>query len=279
MTTTLRPTGPERREPGGQRARVYDVCVNSRPVGGVELATDSRYGPAVGRIAGLRIDEAERRRGRGTVAALAAEEVLRGWGCRQIEASVPAAASAALRLAAALGYTERSRSMAKTVPRTPAALPEGTTHQPMAEADYAAWQTAAKARYAMSMTDRGMPEDDARAKADADHAAVLPDGIASPGAVLRVLCHEGAAVGTLWISVAEDLPDGVGGYVFDVEVTAEHRGRGHGRSLMLVAEHECREAAADRIGLHVFTTNTPALRLYESLGYETARFHLAKPLV
>ncbi|MFE7121533.1 GNAT family N-acetyltransferase, partial [Streptomyces sp. NPDC057654] len=115
MTTTLRPTAAERRNEHGGRSRPYEICVNSRPVGGIELATDERFGVRVGRIVRLHVDEADRRRGRGTVAALAAEEVLRGWGCRRAELSIPVAARPALSLAAALGYTERGRAMTKAL--------------------------------------------------------------------------------------------------------------------------------------------------------------------
>ncbi|MER7400105.1 GNAT family N-acetyltransferase, partial [Streptomyces sp. NPDC000151] len=57
MTTTLRPTGPEERQEGGVRARTYDVCVNSRPVGRLRLATDPRAALPTGRLADLWIDE------------------------------------------------------------------------------------------------------------------------------------------------------------------------------------------------------------------------------
>ncbi|MFI1964804.1 GNAT family N-acetyltransferase [Streptomyces pathocidini] len=279
MTTTLRPTGPEQHGPDGQRTRTYEVCVNSRPAGTIRLAMDVRFGPTVGRIIDLRIDEGDRRRGRGTVAALAAEEVLRGWGCRAIEAAVPASATEALRLATVLGYTERNRNMAKKLSGPPPALPAGTEARPLDEREYAPWLAAAKEGYARSWIDRGVPADQARTKAEADHAALLPDGPRTPGAILRVLSHGGADVGVLWLSLAKPLPDDVDGYVFDVEVAADHRGRGHGRSLMLTAERECLTAGAGRLGLNVFAGNTPALRLYESLGYEPTRCHLFKPLI
>ncbi|MGP3980283.1 GNAT family N-acetyltransferase [Streptomyces sp. KR80] len=282
MTTTLRPTGPEQRGADGQRSRHYEVCVNSRPVGTVLIGTDAQFGPAVGRIRDVRIDEPDRRRGRGTVAALAAEEVLRGWGCRRIDVSIPAAAVAALQLAAALGYTERNRNMIKWVPEQPPSLPDGSEVRPMSEQEFTAWHDAGKKAYAQDWIDRGVPEDQAWATSEADHAALLPDGLRTPGAILRVLSHDGVDVGTVWISLAKSLPDGLGaldGFVLDVEVREEHRGRGHGRSLMLVAERECRAAGGDRLGLNVFAGNTPALRLYESLGYQTIRYHLSKPLI
>ncbi|MEU7136438.1 GNAT family N-acetyltransferase [Streptomyces sp. NPDC046261] len=272
MTTTLRPTAPEQRTDDGGRSRSYEVCVNARPVGRIDLATDARFGPGFGRIAHLAIDERDRHRGRGTVAALAAEEVLRGWGCAQINVSVPAGAATALALAGALGYVERNRNMTKPLATVPE-LPAGSVARPMSEAEFAPWQRAAKAEYARMWRDRGVSRDRAEAKAETDHAAKLPAGVASPGAVLRVLAHDGVDVGTLWLSLS-----GEGGFVFDVEVDARHRGRGHGRTLMLLAERECLAAGATTLGLNVFADNTPALGLYTSLGYEPTQIHLYKVL-
>ncbi|KAF4407938.1 MULTISPECIES: GNAT family N-acetyltransferase [Streptomyces] len=278
MTTTLRPMGPERHTPDGGRSRGYEVCVNSRPVGSVGLSTDSRLGPGAGRIQGLRIAEQDRRRGRGTVAALAAEEVLRGWGCTRIEITVPASAGAARAMADGLGYTERNRILSKRVPARPPSLPPGSAARAMNATEFEAWLEASKEDYARSWTERGVPEEAARAKSEDDHRRKLPDGVRTSGAVLRVLSHEGRDAGTLWLAVGEGLPEAVDAFVFDVEVDAELRGRGHGRSLMLLAERECRAAGADVLGLNVFTSNTPARRLYESLGYEPVLYGLYKPL-
>jgi ribosomal protein S18 acetylase RimI-like enzyme len=278
VTTTLRPTGPERHGADGQRSRDYDVCVNSRPVGRIELSTDSWLGPGVGRIVSLHIEEADRRRGRGVLAALTAEEVLRGWGCGQVQVTVPAGAQAVLGLAEALGYTERNINMVKQVPDRPPSLPEGSEDRPMSEDEFTAWQRAGKQKYAQSLTDRGVTEEQAQSKSEADHAALLSDGLLTPGAVLRVLTHRGTETGTVWVSFT-GVPDGLDAYVFDVEVAEEHRGHGHGRTLMLVAERECRAAGVDRLGLNVFAGNTPAIRLYASLGYRPIQRHLYKMLL
>ncbi|MEU5428053.1 GNAT family N-acetyltransferase [Streptomyces olivoreticuli] len=278
MTTTLRPTAPEQRTAAGGRSRSYEVCVNSRPVGRIDLATDDRFGPEVGRIVRLGIDERDRHRGRGTVAALAAEEVLRGWGCGRVELSVDAEAEVALGLAGALGYVERNRNMAKPLTTAPR-LPEGTEGRPMTEDEYTAWDEHARADYARSWIDRGVPADEAHAKAAADHRSALPDGLATTHALLKVLTHHGTAVGTLWVALRDRGPDEPGAYVYDVEVAEEHRGHGHGRSLMLLAEAESLAAGATQIGLNVFAGNTPALRLYESLGYRPTEYHLYKPLL
>ncbi|MBT2399125.1 GNAT family N-acetyltransferase [Streptomyces sp. ISL-100] len=279
MTTTLRPTAPLHQGADGAKSRTYEVCVNSRPVGAVELSTDPRFGAAVGRVAGLLIDEADRRRGRATVAALAAEEVLRGWGCGRVEISVPAEAAAAQRMAAALGYTERGRNMIKPLPARPPALPEGVVGRPMSESEFETWLAHTKVGYARSLTERGLSEEAARAKCDADHAAALADGVATPDTYLGALVRDDKVVGTLWLALRHPHPGQSGAYVFDVEIAEEYRGQGLGRALLLLAEREALAAGTERIGLNVFADNTPALRLYESLGYEPVSYHLYKQLL
>ncbi|WP_406728425.1 GNAT family N-acetyltransferase [Streptomyces sp. GD-15H] len=280
MTTTLRPAEPLQQNPDGTRSRRYQVCVNSRPVGRVRLGTDPVFGDAVARIMSLRIEEPDRRRGRGTVAALAAEEVARGWGCRRIEVSVPAdadadvGAGAAFRLATALGYVVRNYAMEKALGDAPPALPEGSRARPMTEAEYGPWSAKSEADYARSWSERGMPEAEARAKAARDHVTLLPDGRSTEGMLLSVLEHRGVPVGTLWLAVR-----GEHAFVFDVEVGAAHRGQGHGRSLMRLAEAQAVAAGKRAIGLNVFTGNTPAERLYTSLGYRTTRYAMYKHLL
>ncbi|MEV0092871.1 GNAT family N-acetyltransferase [Streptomyces sp. NPDC050738] len=276
MTTTLRPTGPLQTGNDGTRSRRYEVCVNSRSVGAVKLSTDGDFGPTWARISGLRISEPDRRRGRGTVAALAAEEVLRGWGCGQVRITVPAHAVAALRMADALGYTERNRAMLKQLPERPPELPQGTRSRGMTEEEFVVWKAADLVTYARTWIERGVAEPQARAKAEADHRRFLPDGLATPGASITVLVAGGAPVGHVWSAVS---PDGTGQFVYDIAVDEQHRGRGHGRTLMLIAEHEALAAGATRLGLNVFAGNDPAVRLYESLGYETTSRHFTKQLL
>ncbi|WP_435297867.1 GNAT family N-acetyltransferase [Streptomyces sp. YPW6] len=279
MTTTLRPSGPLQQGADGARARHYDVCDNGRPVGSVAISTDDAFGPTAGVLRSLSVEESRRRRGRGVIAALAAEEVLRGWGCTRVRVEVPADNDPARRLAAALGYTERSRNMAKDLGPDAVPLPAGLTARDMSEEEFADWRQGAVEAYAQGWIDRGVEPGQARLKSEADHAAHLPDGLATEGTRFQVLVRAGEVVGHVWVALRELEPGGgTGGYVFDVEVREEHRGRGHGRALMLLAEDITRAWRADRLGLHVFASNTPALRLYESLGYAPTRYNLAKAL-
>ncbi|MEU6480277.1 GNAT family N-acetyltransferase [Streptomyces sp. NPDC047017] len=274
MTTTLRPIEPLQRHADGTRSRRYQVCVNSRPVGAVHLTTSPSLGDTVARVAGLRIEEPDRRRGRGTVAALAAEEVARGWGCERIETVVPADAPGALRLAEALGYVHRNRGMDKQLGDMPPALPAGSRARPMTRAEFAAWRVTETERYARTWTEQGMSGEAAHAKARRDHEQLLPQGPDTENTLFSVVEHEGTRVGHLWLALRAD-----DAFVFDVEADAAHRGRGHGRTLMLLAEAQAIAAGRRVLGLNVFAGNTPAERLYASLGYETRRYALHKPLL
>ncbi|MFJ8886059.1 GNAT family N-acetyltransferase [Streptomyces sp. NPDC102402] len=278
MTTTIRPAGPVQQGADGARARSYDVCDNGRPVGAVSLSTDPAFGASAGILRSLVIQEADRRRGRATIAALAAEEVLRGWGCTRVSLVVPEDNPAALGLAAVLGYTERSRNMLKPLRGAAPALPSGLTGRPMTEREYAEWAATSAETYTREWMERGVPEEQARRKTERDHATSLPDGQATPGMYFHVLVHDGAVVGYVWVARREGADGDALGYVFDVEVGEQYRGHGYGRALMHLAEGITLDAGLGLLGLHVFASNTPALRLYESLGYEVTQYNLAKAL-
>lgn len=279
MTTTLRPTGPLQKTDDGMSSRTYEVCDNSRPVGAIELGMDSAFGTPAGVLSRLRIDEAQRRRGRGTIAALAAEEVLRGWGCGQVIASIPADAGGALPLLASLGYTERSRNMLKDLAREQPALPPGLVGRRMDETEYALWEEHSFDGFRQSWIDRGLPPDQASAKTESSRLENLPNGRATPGVSIDVLVHDGDVVGHVWVSTREIAPGVVGAFVYDVEVDESHRGKGYGRALMLHAERIAHGMETGVLGLHVFTGNTAAIGLYESLGYATTHRNVFKALL
>ncbi|NJQ05548.1 GNAT family N-acetyltransferase [Streptomyces lonarensis] len=279
MTTTLRPTGPEERDAAGGRSRRYTISVNGRPAGRVHLAADPGDAP-VGRIHELVVDPADRRRGRGTVAALAAEEVLRGWGCGAVELRLDADGSAALRLAEQLGWVERSRNMVKEVAPDAGGpeLPAGVALREMSAAEYPEWLAAEREDYVRAWTDRGLPPAAAARRADSAYTRLLAEGPVTPGTILRVLEIGGGRAGALWLRNGGELPDGAESYVYSVAVAPEQRGRGLGRALMVEAERVCAAAGLRLLGLHVFADNTPARRLYDALGYRTVTVNTVKPI-
>lgn len=185
MTTTLRPAGPEEAYPDGRRDRRWLVCANGRPVGSVHTSAHPHGSRLTGRIEDLEITEG-RRRGRGTIAVLAAEEVLRAWGCHRAEAAVPVDAGPAHALALALGYTETNRKLLKRLGQPPGLRP-GLTVRPIDRAAYPQWLEGTKAEYRSHLRMAGLTEAQALERCEADHTHLLAEGHASQGVVLRQL--------------------------------------------------------------------------------------------
>ncbi|WP_257001566.1 GNAT family N-acetyltransferase, partial [Streptomyces albidoflavus] len=172
----------------------------------------------------------------------------------------------------------RPRRHASRLPPTPPPLPAGVTARPMTEGEYAQWETVSREAYAQEWANRGLPEEQARARSEASYRDNLPQGLATPGVSFGVVEADGAPAGHVWVSSGQAGPGVPGAYVFDIEVRPEFRGRGLGRALMLLAERAAFDTGDSLIGLHVFADNTPARRLYDSLGYTPTRLHWSKPL-
>jgi ribosomal protein S18 acetylase RimI-like enzyme len=87
------------------------------------------------------------------------------------------------------------------------------------------------------------------------------------GATSTVLVGvEGATV----IATAMVGEDGHRGWVYNLAVREDARGRGLGRELMAAAEDWLRERGAVKVQLMVRESNTGVIGFYEALGYEDA---------
>ncbi|WP_030256182.1 MULTISPECIES: GNAT family N-acetyltransferase [Streptomyces] len=281
MTTTLRPEGPETPTAAGGRTRRWRILSNGHPVGALRTTATPNGGQLWGEISELEVAEA-RGRGRGTFGALAAEEVLRNWGCVRVDVRIPEPASIARSLAATLGYTERMRTMSKRLTDAPA-LPAGLAVRPIGAEALRAWLDEGAERFTRALVASGLTEEQARAKVDGGRRHRLPEGAGTPGVVLSSLYGADGGpgpYGSIWLALhLRDLPDGEPlAWVMVVEVSPAHRGRGHGRTLMLLAERECLAAGVRNLGLNVFADNAVAVRLYGSLGYRVTERLYGKAL-
>jgi ribosomal protein S18 acetylase RimI-like enzyme len=123
----------------------------------------------------------------------------------------------------------------------------------------------------------GQTHEAALQKSDDDMAAVLPEGIDTPGHAIFVVEADGAAVGRLWLA---ERPSGGRRvlFVYSLSIDAEARGHGHGRAAMRLAEDEARARGIGRLELNVFGGNGVARGLYRSLGYVETSVQMAKEL-
>jgi len=88
-----------------------------------------------------------------------------------------------------------------------------------------------------------------------------------------------AFLGYLWVGESSNMMTGLkSGFVYDIFVKEESRGKGIGKVLMEKAESYCREKGYSRILLMVAVTNETATRLYNSVGFKPEQTYMAKEL-
>lgn len=84
-------------------------------------------------------------------------------------------------------------------------------------------------------------------------------------------------VGSIWIG-PRAAGQGETFWVWNIEIDPAHRGRGLGRSALLLAERAAAAHGASQVGLNVLGPNHVARRLYESMGYHATVVNMIKPL-
>lgn len=150
--------------------------------------------------------------------------------------------------------------------------------RPLRDDEVSSWLDHHASWYAADLVENaGMPAAAAEEKARADMAAALPLGLSTPGNVVLAVDEGAATVGSVWFALREQ--HGLAyAYLYAIEILAEHRGRGLGRSAMEAFESEVRQRGLSRLELNVFGGNTRARSLYRSLGFQETAVHMAKAL-
>lgn len=86
-------------------------------------------------------------------------------------------------------------------------------------------------------------------------------------------------IACLWLGNAINQEDGERiAHIFLLYVAPIHRKQGIGSALVKQAEHWAKQRGDRRISLQVFSNNTPALHLYQKLGYQTYSLSMHKSL-
>lgn len=151
---------------------------------------------------------------------------------------------------------------------------------PFGEADFMSWLLQAIPAFALTNVQDGRwTLAESIEKSQQAHAELLPQGLQTPGQFF-VHLHDAATdapVGSMWWAEA---PKGgvLEAYVYNIEIDAALRGRGHARAAFAELERDVRTRGVAQLGLHVFGHNAGARRLYESLGFEPTSITLRKVL-
>jgi mycothiol synthase len=234
---------------------------------GEDLAGYAHLGfldPAQGRSGELVVHPAHRRRGLGQALARAvlAEEPtvpVRLWAHGDLPAAAGLAASTGFRRVRVLWQMRRSLADAVAEPR----LPPGVTLRTFAPGQDEDGWIALNARAFASH-----PEQGKWVRADLEHREAAPwfdpDGF-------FLAEREGRLAGFHWTKIHEpkagQAGDGQVGEVYVVGVDPAEQGSGLGRALTLAGLRYLQDRTMPAVILYVEGDNTPAIRLYTSLGF------------
>ena len=88
-----------------------------------------------------------------------------------------------------------------------------------------------------------------------------------------------AFLGYLWVGESNNMMTGKKqGFIYDIFVKKEFRGKGLGRTLLEKAQSYCREKGYSRILLMVSANNANAIGLYNKMGFKTEQMYMGKVL-
>jgi ribosomal protein S18 acetylase RimI-like enzyme len=146
--------------------------------------------------------------------------------------------------------------------------------RPLREGEFGDWDAAHRAEYLHGLVEHaGLSRVDAEAKVGRDVAAVLPQGLATPGTWIWVVEADGRRVGSVFLG----LRDG-DAWLYDITIDEAERGRGYGRAAMTALEGEVRALGFQSLALNVWGGNAVARGLYRSLGWAEESVHRRKRL-
>ncbi len=105
----------------------------------------------------------------------------------------------------------------------------------------------------------------------------LPQGMETKSQYLYTVFDGEKEVGMIWLSANPNDP-AKNGFISELYVSENYRGKGYGKQAMLLIEEKARELGLKSIGLHVFGVNHAARNLYEAVGYEITSLNMKKVL-
>ena len=149
---------------------------------------------------------------------------------------------------------------------------------PMLESEFDSYVEKTAPAYAAENVKAGYwPEEGALERSRKVFEDLLPQGVKTENNYLfRIqLTENGEKIGMIWMK--HEAPRRHG-FIFDFMLDEIERGKGYGKQAMLALEEIARKMGLATLGLHVFTHNIPALRLYEKLGYEATSQNMQKKL-
>jgi len=151
----------------------------------------------------------------------------------------------------------------------------------MTPEEFIPYEDADAHHYAENMVGAGFwSSEGAFQKAKNLHANLLPDGVHTKDHLFFVIedIQTRDSIGVIWLFIDRETQP-PSGFIYDLLLHAQFRGRGLGKQAMLALEYEARDLGLASLALNVFEDNTVAKSLYTSLGYEVQSLNMRKLLL
>lgn len=149
----------------------------------------------------------------------------------------------------------------------------------MSPTEFELWAPKSKQSYAKDKARaNNLTLKEANAAAENEFQRLLPDGMFTQDNYFFVMkSSDGKLIGHLWFCVRGAL-DNRKAFLCDILIEKAFRGLGFGKEAMRFLEIEVKQMGLKEIGLHVFGFNETAIRLYQSLDYQTTDLVMSKAL-
>jgi ribosomal protein S18 acetylase RimI-like enzyme len=144
--------------------------------------------------------------------------------------------------------------------------------------EYPAFQDAAIALFAAESARAGrVLESASLAWSEAETMKILPEGIETPNHLFYTIREdETETVGYIWCGRDRDKKTRM--FLYTILIFENFRSRGYGSRALQLLEGELKAKGYDSIGLHVYSFNEQAVRLYRKLGYRETNLVMSKEI-
>lgn len=85
-------------------------------------------------------------------------------------------------------------------------------------------------------------------------------------------------IGIIWFKINENGSSNQQMFLYDILINEKYRGKGFGTQTMEKLEEKAKELKCNKILLHVFGHNNPAISLYKKMGYKITNLMMSKEI-
>jgi ribosomal protein S18 acetylase RimI-like enzyme len=150
----------------------------------------------------------------------------------------------------------------------------------MTAEEFVPYEDADAHHYAENMVKAGFWSPEGAFKKARDiHANLLPEGVHTQDHLFFVIedIQNKESMGVIWLFIDRET-EPPSGFIYDLLLHAQFRGRGLGKQAMLALEQKAKDLGLSSLALNVFEDNTVAKALYTSLDYQIQSSNMRKLL-